>query len=76
MVVKLNKVVTNYWLDYYAANLCTLCGNIGIIDTRRARSAAGVLAGRRNYCICPNGQTLRYYKADPEIEAAIANAKR
>lgn len=52
-------VVTNYWLDFYCADHCTLCGNWGWIDTRGTRTPAGVEVGRVNYCICPNGQALR-----------------
>ena len=52
-------VVTNYWLDFYCADHCTLCGNWGWIDTRGVRTPAGVPVGRVNYCICPNGQALR-----------------
>ena len=51
--------VTNYWLEYYCADHCTLCGNRGWLDTTGTRTAAGVLVGRVNYCICPNGQALR-----------------
>ena len=52
-------LVTNYWLDYYCTDHCTLCGNRGWIDTRGVRTAAGLDVGRVNYCICPNGQALR-----------------
>lgn len=54
--------IRDYWLLYVSddAALCSLCGNSGIIDTRAtAVSAAGVNAGRLNYCICPNGQAMR-----------------
>lgn len=55
--------IENYWLRYYIDyehSLCSLCGNSGKIDTRgRAVSAAGVDAGRLNFCICPNGVGLR-----------------
>ena len=54
-----HDVVTNYWLDFYCADHCTLCGNWGWIDTRGVRTPAGVQVGRVNYCICPNGQALR-----------------
>ncbi len=55
------KVITDYWLQYYTgSSLCSLCGNSGVIDTRKtAISAAGVNQGRLNWCICPNGQGLR-----------------
>ena len=58
-ITKLDKM----WLDYYLnqeVGLCSLCGNSGVVDTRKtAVSQAGVSAGRLNWCICPNGRTLR-----------------
>jgi hypothetical protein len=54
-------IVTNYWYEFFADQHCTLCGNSGVIDTRGVRTAAGVDVGRRNWCICPNGQVLRKY---------------
>ena len=44
------------WLDFESKphQLCGLCGNYGIIDTR----------GIRAFCICPNGQAMREGKAD------------
>jgi hypothetical protein len=57
------NAITDYWLEHYVnedVRLCSLCGNTGKIDTRgTAVSAAGVIAGRVNYCICPNGQGAR-----------------
>lgn len=53
-------IVTKYWLDYYTSKCCTLCGNSGIVDTTGVKTAAGVMVGRKNFCICPNGQELRY----------------
>lgn len=62
-----STAVENYWMKYYVsdeAGLCSLCGNSGFIDTRTtAISAASVNAGRKNYCICPNGQTYRVHAA-------------
>ncbi len=58
--------ITNYWESYYIDHdsvLCSLCGNSGVIDTRGAKSAAGVVSGRRNWCICPNGQALRHFSS-------------
>lgn len=51
--------VVNYWHKHYATEHCTLCGNHGVIDSRTIRTSAGKHVGRLNYCICPNGQTLR-----------------
>jgi len=57
------KAVTRYWLEFYGHDkfgICTLCGNSGIIDTTKtAVTAAGIHVGRKNYCICPNGQWER-----------------
>lgn len=65
----ISEQITNYWAKYYVnptVQLCSLCGNRGIIDTRgRARSAAGVEAGKLNWCVCPNGQAYRkHHKPD------------
>jgi hypothetical protein len=56
-----NKTLTSYWIEFYTdQNLCTLCGNNGIIDTtNNAISPKGQEVGRKNFCICPNGQELR-----------------
>lgn len=53
-----NKAVDDYFWQHYfnnTMNLCSLCGNRGIIDTRNNASGAG----RLNYCICPNGRAMR-----------------
>jgi hypothetical protein len=54
-----NYVVANYWLDFYCADHCTLCGNSGFIDTTGICTPAGLHVGRVNFCICPNGQLYR-----------------
>ncbi len=58
-----NSVVGEYAIIFYSTewppHICTLCGNSGIVDTRGVTSARGRACGRLNYCICPNGQTLR-----------------
>jgi dCMP deaminase len=51
--------ITAYWLEHYATEHCTLCGNRGVIDSRGVMTPGGHLVGRLNYCICPNGQALR-----------------
>jgi len=60
----LKKVITDYWFEHYISQgpvgHCSLCGNTGTIDTRTARTPAGVLVGRLNWCICPNGQLMRH----------------
>lgn len=48
------------WLEFVRQNLCGLCGNTGIIDTREtAVSPAGVHCGDRFHCICPNGRAMK-----------------
>lgn len=54
-----SNLITRYWLEHYCDEQCTLCGNSGIVDTRGVKTAAGHNVGRINFCICPNGQTLR-----------------
>lgn len=51
-------------MEFYADEHCTLCGNSGVIDSRGVATAAGVVVGRLNFCICPNGQALR--QQDPQ----------
>lgn len=53
--------VVNYWIEYYVDEICTLCGNTGVIDTRGMKSATGRDIGRENHCICPNGQSRRHH---------------
>jgi len=59
-------IVARYALTMYvyADGLCTLCGNRGVMDTRRVRTPAGVEVGRLNYCLCPNGMALRQRGVD------------
>jgi hypothetical protein len=63
---KVNKVLTAYWSDHYIGShkLCVLCGNTGVIDTTKsAVSPMGVTGlGRRDFCICPNGQQMRHFE--------------
>lgn len=54
-----NGTVTRYWLRYYCDGVCTLCGNSGQIDTTGVKAPTGRAVGRRQFCICPNGQTQR-----------------
>lgn len=57
------KVLDDYFWKYYENNelhLCSLCGNSGVIDTRKSAISYGdVNVGRLNYCICPNGRGMR-----------------
>lgn len=54
-----NNTVINYWYKFFATQHCTLCGNSGVIDTTGTCTAGGVHVGRKNFCICPNGQQKR-----------------
>ena len=56
-----NELVTDYVFTHYLSpeNMCSLCGQRGIIDTRGVKTPAGVEAGRLNWCLCPNGQAMR-----------------
>ena len=51
--------LSDYWLEHYCSDACTLCGNSGVVDTTGVKTAAGFLVGRRNWCICPNGVLRR-----------------
>lgn len=55
------RAVEDYWLEFYCTEHCTLCGNSGVVDTRGVRTPVGVPCGRKNWCICPNGQVLRHH---------------
>lgn len=47
------------WLEFVNHDLCGLCGNTGILDTRpTAVSTVGVRSGVRQPCICPNGRAI------------------
>jgi len=68
---KKNRILDRYWFAHYVSDtplgLCTLCGNTGIINTTYVRSPAGVFPGRHSeYCICPNGRTMREHPARAE----------
>jgi len=55
-----SKKLTNYWHEFYVNQyMCSLCGNHGIIDTTGIKTPAGLEIGRKNFCICPNGQYIR-----------------
>jgi hypothetical protein len=57
-----NSAVTNYWKEFYAVNgYCSLCGNNGIIDSDGTSTPNNIPVGRMNFCICPNGQSMRKY---------------
>jgi hypothetical protein len=52
------------WGEFVVHNMCSLCGQIGIIDTRGIRTPANFECGGLHYCICPNGRALKAQKAD------------
>lgn len=55
-----SNFMDDYWMEFYINNgHCSLCGNHGIIDTTGVKTSAGWSVGRKNFCICPNGQSLR-----------------
>lgn len=51
MIRPKHYIVTQYWLEYYCADHCTLCGNKGIIDTTGTKTPMGEEVGRKNFCI-------------------------
>jgi hypothetical protein len=67
------------WLNFlnHEHNLCGLCGNTGIIDTRGlVHSPAGVECGVCQYCICPNGRAAKERRWERSTEAARAWLER
>jgi hypothetical protein len=54
------------WLEFLSNNLCSLCGQTGVIDTRGIRTPAHVECGGLHYCICPNGRALKARNAPKE----------
>lgn len=64
-----NEAITDYYFKHYAGRHCSLCGNSGIIDTTGVKTPRGIPVGKKNYCICPNGQALRFHRASEEIES-------
>ncbi len=48
------------YAEFIRKNMCSLCGNIGVIDTRAtAVSAAGTRCGDVHFCICSNGRAQK-----------------
>ena len=55
-----SKSLTNYWAEFYIQDKhCSLCGNSGVIDTTGINTPNKKMVGRKNFCICPNGQAIR-----------------
>jgi hypothetical protein len=54
--------ITDYWLKYYLdpeSGLCTLCWNKGKIITVKDIDGQLPRTAHVDYCICPNGQSMR-----------------
>lgn len=69
--------LTEYWATHYASGgHCSLCGNCGVIDTRGITTPAGLEVGSFNYCLCPNGQSLRRRGAHLTASSASCSAVR
>jgi len=71
-----NEAVVDYWMEHYATDHCTLCGNTGLIDTTGKCTPAGLPVGRLNCCICPNGQSLREHGAIRGVAVCIFDHER
>ena len=57
------------WYEFVNKGMCSLCGQSGIINTTGVATPAGLLVGRLNWCICPNGRALKEaYKSEPTAE--------
>ena len=55
-----NAKVGDYCIEFYTnKEVCSLCGNSGVVDTTGVKSPRGVEVGRKNFCLCPNGQAIR-----------------
>lgn len=53
------------WMEFISKDdLCGLCGQFGVIDTRGLKSPAGWPCGGLFFCICPNGRALKQQGAD------------
>lgn len=71
-----NHEVSEYWMQFYCTQHCTLCGNTGIIDSRGQKTPAGLEVGRLNWCICPNGQTIRNQVHREPTESDLKRVQR
>lgn len=66
------KVIVDFWYEHYLyKGHCSLCGNHGVIDTTGIKTPAGFECGRVNWCICPNGLTLRQGNSNSEIKDVL-----
>lgn len=56
MKTKANRL----WQEFRTDEVCGLCGNQGIIDTRgHIKTPRGDATGIRAWCICPNGRAMK-----------------
>lgn len=55
------------WMEFLVRQMCSLCGQSGIIDTRGIKTPANFECGGLHYCICPNGRALKAKNA-PKLE--------
>jgi hypothetical protein len=59
--------VTVDWNEFIVDNMCSLCGNWGVIDNSDQITPALYLCGKLNFCICPNGRAWKEKNADIEF---------
>ena len=59
-------MANDFWSEFINKDLCSICGNWGVIDSKKVKSPAGVLCGKLNYCICPNGRKMKEMGLDIE----------
>lgn len=54
---KFRRTIRFWFMEFLSpkVDVCGLCGNSGVLDTRGVRSPLGVECGVVAYCICPNG---------------------
>ena len=67
-------IVSDYAMTHYVDDHCTLCGNSGVIDTTEVRTHTGLKVGRKNFCICPNGMSVRKHGYIKGVVYAILEA--
>jgi hypothetical protein len=62
MIYKTDKRFVNYFFDNFMNEdgLCGLCGNTGIVETTPYNPRKTKRYHFKTFCICPNGQCLRY----------------
>jgi hypothetical protein len=64
------------WEEFLVNNMCSLCGQVGIVDTRGIRTPASFECGGLHYCICPNGRALKAQNAPKEEWLALNRRSR